>query len=53
MVDIPATRERMPDKPDSFFVGPTEVAETMYHLATQPRRAWSFELEVRPHVEGW
>jgi hypothetical protein len=43
----------MPDKPDSFFVRPADLAETVYHLATQPRSAWSFEVEARPFGETW
>ena len=27
------------------------IAETYFHLATQPRSAWSFETELRPWVE--
>ena len=53
MVDLPSTRERMPDKGDEVFVGPDETAAVALHLAQQPRRAWTFELEVRPHVENW
>ena len=53
VVDLPRTRERMPDKPDAFFVRPSEVATTFVHLARQPRSAWTFELEVRPFGESW
>ena len=53
MVDLPRTRERMPDKPDEEFVGPAETAQIALHLARQPRRAWTFELEARPHLENW
>jgi NAD(P)-dependent dehydrogenase (short-subunit alcohol dehydrogenase family) len=53
VVDLPATRQRMPDKPDSFFVAPDDVAETVFRLTTQPRSAWSFEVEARPFGETW
>ena len=53
IVDIPRTRERMPDKPDSFFVNPNDVAHTVYWLARQPQSAWSFEVEARPFGEKW
>jgi hypothetical protein len=43
----------MPDKPDSFFINPDDVAETAYHLAQQKRSAWSFEVEARPFGENW
>lgn len=53
MVDIPATRERMPEKPDAFFVSPQGYAETALFLCKQPQRAWTFQLEVRPNIESW
>lgn len=53
VVDLPATRERMTDKPDSFFVKPADVAETAWWLSHQPSSAWSFEVEARPFGETW
>ncbi len=53
VVDLPRTRERMPDKPESFFVRPDEVAATVHWLTQQPRSAWSFEVEARPFGEVW
>jgi NAD(P)-dependent dehydrogenase (short-subunit alcohol dehydrogenase family) len=53
VVDLPSTRARMPDKPDAAFVSPDAVADTALHLVRQDRRGWTFELEVRPHVESW
>jgi len=53
VVDLPRTRERIPDKPDSFFVKAEDVAETVYWLTQQPRSAWSFEVEARPFGEVW
>jgi NAD(P)-dependent dehydrogenase (short-subunit alcohol dehydrogenase family) len=53
VIDLARTRASMPDKPDSFFVRPADLAETVYHLATQPRSAWSFEVEARPFGETW
>jgi NAD(P)-dependent dehydrogenase (short-subunit alcohol dehydrogenase family) len=32
---------------------PGDIAETVYHLATQPKSAWSFEVDVRPFKENW
>ncbi len=32
---------------------PDHAALTALHLAHQPRSAWTFELELRPHVERW
>jgi NAD(P)-dependent dehydrogenase (short-subunit alcohol dehydrogenase family) len=53
VVDLPRTREAMPDKPNTFFVKPDEVADTVWWLARQPRSAWSFEVEARPFGESW
>jgi NAD(P)-dependent dehydrogenase (short-subunit alcohol dehydrogenase family) len=53
IVDLPRTREQMPEKPDSFFVHPDDLAETTFALTRQPRSAWSFEVEARPFGEVW
>lgn len=53
VVDLPRTRERMPDKPDEFFVKPEDVALTVFSIVKQPRSAWSFEVEARPFGEKW
>lgn len=53
VVDLPRTRQRMPDKPDGFFVKPDDVAATAAFLVAQPRSAWTFELEARPFGENW
>jgi NAD(P)-dependent dehydrogenase (short-subunit alcohol dehydrogenase family) len=53
VVDLPRTRQAMPDKPDSFFIKPSAVAETAFQLTRQDRSAWSFEIEARPFAESW
>jgi NAD(P)-dependent dehydrogenase (short-subunit alcohol dehydrogenase family) len=53
VVDLPRTRAAMADKPDSFFIKPSAVAETAYQLTCQDRSAWSFEVEARPFAEKW
>jgi NAD(P)-dependent dehydrogenase (short-subunit alcohol dehydrogenase family) len=53
VIDIPATRKRMPDAPDSFFAHPTDIAATVVALTKQGRSAWSFEVEARPFGEAW
>jgi NAD(P)-dependent dehydrogenase (short-subunit alcohol dehydrogenase family) len=52
-VDLPSTRARMPDKPDSFYVKPDDVADTAFRLTQQASSAWSFEVEARPFGEVW
>ncbi len=53
VIDIPRTRARLADKPDEFFLKPSDIAESVYHLARQPRSAWTFELDLRPFGERW
>jgi NAD(P)-dependent dehydrogenase (short-subunit alcohol dehydrogenase family) len=53
VVNLAKTRAHMPDKPDSFFVSPNDVAATAEWLTKQPASAWSFEVEARPFAEKW
>ncbi|MEO1476414.1 MAG: SDR family NAD(P)-dependent oxidoreductase [Pseudomonadota bacterium] len=34
-------------------LSPTAIADTFWHLHTQPRSAWTHELELRPFKENW
>ena len=53
VIDLPKTREMMPDQPDDFFLNPSHIAESVYFLSQQPKQAWTFELDVRPFKENW
>ena len=53
VIDVPWARKRYPDKPDHFFIRPTDIADELWHIAHQPRSAWSFLSEVRPFNETW
>lgn len=53
VVDLPNTRQHMPDKTDDFFVKPNDVANTVFWLTQQPASAWAFEVEARPFGETW
>lgn len=53
MIDLPRTRQMVPDKDDSFFLRPADIAETVWNLTQQPKSAWSFEVDVRPFRETW
>ena len=53
VIDIPRTREMMPDKPDEFFLQPGAIAEVFYQLSQQDKSAWTFEIDVRPSGENW
>ncbi len=52
-IDVPWQRQMRPDKPDDFYTSPASIAEEVWHLAHQPRDAWSFLAEVRPFLEPW
>ena len=53
VIDMPRQRARMPDAKDDFFISPASIADEVFHLAHQPRDAWSFLAEVRPFHEPW
>ena len=53
VIDVPWTRERFKDKPDDFFITPVAIADEAWHVASQPRSAWSFNVEIRPFGETW
>jgi NAD(P)-dependent dehydrogenase (short-subunit alcohol dehydrogenase family) len=38
---------------DATALRPADIAETVHRLATQPKSAWSFEVDVRPFAESW
>lgn len=41
------------DDKDPTKIDPNAIADTYWHVATQPKTCWSFETEVRPSVETW
>ena len=45
-----ATRPVPNENPDSLL-DPDAIAETYWHVATQPKSAWTWEVELRPWVE--
>ena len=53
VIDVPWTREFMPDKPDEFFCKPADIADECFHIAHQPKSAWSFDVRIRPFGEKW
>ncbi len=38
---------------DEAKLRPSDIAATVYHVATQPKSAWTFEVDVRPFNETW
>ncbi len=53
VIDIPATRGMLPNRPTEGFLSPDAIADTVFHLVQQPRSAWTFELDLRPFGEQW
>jgi NAD(P)-dependent dehydrogenase (short-subunit alcohol dehydrogenase family) len=53
VIDLEWQRKMNPDKPDDYFCHPDDIAGEIWHLAHQPKSAWSFRAEIRPHGEVW
>jgi len=53
VIDLEWQRANNREKPDDFFCRPADIADEVWHLAHQPRSAWSFLAEVRPFQEPW
>jgi NAD(P)-dependent dehydrogenase (short-subunit alcohol dehydrogenase family) len=53
VIDVPWARERFKNQPDDFFIAPAAIADEAWHVASQPRSAWSFNVEIRPFGETW
>jgi len=53
VIDVPWARERYKDRPESFFIKSTAIADEIFHTAHQDRSAWSFNVEIRPYGESW
>ena len=53
VIDLEWTRKRFPDRPDDYFIKPDDIAAEIFHVAHQPKSAWSFNVEVRPFGETW
>ncbi|KAE8356794.1 hypothetical protein BDV28DRAFT_126545 [Aspergillus coremiiformis] len=52
VIDIPRTKAWTFDQEDAKL-DPHAIAESYWHLHTQPRTTWGFELDLRPYVEKW
>lgn len=53
VIDLEWTRKRNPNAPDDYFCKPDDIAAEVWHLAHQPKSAWSFDVQIRPFGENW
>ncbi len=53
VIDVPWTRKMQPGQPDAYFCKPADIADECWHLAHQPRSAWTFDVQIRPDGEAW
>ena len=51
VIDTPSVRERYQLSEDEPLLLPDDIAEAYWSLVQQPKSAWTFELDLRPHNE--
>ena len=56
-IDTAFIRDTFPEryalKEQGGILNPDHIAENYWYLHTQPRDAWTFELDLRPYMERW
>jgi len=52
-IDIERTKEWMKDAGPDAKISPIAIADAYWHLHTQPRSAFTWEIDIRPFVEKW
>jgi NAD(P)-dependent dehydrogenase (short-subunit alcohol dehydrogenase family) len=57
-IDTAFIRENRPElyaerMPIGGILKPDHIAETFWHVHSQPRDAWTFEMDLRPYMEHW
>ena len=56
-IDTAFIRDTFPEryalKEQDGILNPDHIAENYWYLHTQPRDAWTFELDLRPYMERW
>ena len=50
---IESARRTEPPGKTASLLNPNSIAESYLHVIHQPRNAWSWEIEIRPWVEGF
>jgi len=53
VIDIPRTKEWLRDAGEDAKIDPNAIADAYWHLHTQPRSSFTWEIDIRPFVEKW
>src|SRR5580693_5948420 len=53
VIDGGIRSKQRPDEGHDALLDPDAIAETYWHVVSQPRSAWSWEVEVRPWLENF
>lgn len=53
VIDSLLMRALFPCRPAAAFAKPEHIADAVAQLVAQPASAWSFEIDLRPHLEKW
>lgn len=53
VIDIPKTKEWMSEAGPDAKIKPEHIADAYWYLHTQPRSAFTNEIDVRPFCEKW
>lgn len=53
IVDQTPSHTFQPDLPQQMFLSPEAIAQTYWDIAKQPQICFTFEIDMRPHVEEW
>jgi NAD(P)-dependent dehydrogenase (short-subunit alcohol dehydrogenase family) len=53
VIDIPRTKEWMKDAGVDAKIKPEGIADAYWNLHTQPKSAFTWEIDIRPFVEKW
>jgi NAD(P)-dependent dehydrogenase (short-subunit alcohol dehydrogenase family) len=53
VIDIPRTKEWLKDAGPDSKISAEAIADAYWHLHTQPKSAFTWEIDIRPFVEKW
>jgi len=53
VIDTPRTKEWMKDAGPDAKISADGIADAYWHLHTQPRSTFTWEIDIRPFVEKW